>query len=565
MSWIDWTVFIITLLVIILYGIWKSRGTKTLESYFLADRKLPWYHVALSVMATQASAITYLSAPGQAYSDGMRFVQFYFGLPLAMIFISIFILPVYKKWNVFTAYEYLEDRFNNKTRSLTAALFLIQRGISTGITIYAPAIILATLLSINIYVVIIITGVLVMAYTMLGGTKAVSYTEKLQMGVIFTSLFLVFFLLLWMLPQGVSFSDSLHLAGKMGKLNAIDFHFDLNNRYNVWSGIIGGFFLQLSYFGTDQSQVGRYLTGASVDESRRGLLMNGLIKIPMQFFILLLGAMVFSFYQLNPQPIYFNTNEVQKIAHSNYKPQYDALVVEYNKVHDAKQVSIQELMTGLEAKDESKISASRNDLVKLETRAKEIKSEAVGLMKQNDPTAETDDTNYIFLYFITHNLPLGVIGLLMAVILLAAMGATASGISSLTSTTVIDFVNRFSKKKHEGLGVSRLVTVAWSIFCILIALFAGKMGNLLEAVNILGSLFYGVILGIFITAIFLKKVGGNAVFLAALVAEVFVFSAWMIELTAFLWLNLIGCALVMIFALVFENVLPRKKTDQSRI
>lgn len=560
MSWIDWAVFICTLLTIILYGIWKSRGAKTLESYFLADRKLPWYHVALSVMATQASAITYLSAPGQAYSDGMRFVQFYFGLPLAMIFISIFLLPVYKRLNVFTAYEYLESRFNNKARSLTAMLFLIQRGISTGITIYAPAIILATLLSINIYLVIILTGVLVIAYTMLGGTKAVSYTQKLQMGVIFFSLFLVFFILIWLLPSGVSFLDSLHLAGKMGKLNAIDFQFDLSNKYNVWSGIIGGFFLQLSYFGTDQSQVGRYLTGSSVDESRRGLMMNGIIKIPMQFFILLLGAMVFSFYQLNPQPVYFNANEVEKLNKSTYQSEYNSLVADYNNVHDAKQSAIQELMTGMKSDNETMVNTSRIELRQLETQAKEIKSGVVNLMKKNDPAAETDDTNYIFLYFITHNLPIGVIGLLMAVILLAAMGATASGISSLTSTTVIDFVNRFSTKKKEGLATSRWVTLAWGVFCIFIALFAGKMGNLIEAVNILGSLFYGVILGIFMTAIFLRRVGGNAVFWAAIIGEIFVFTAWMFELTAFLWLNLIGCALVMVFSVIIGKLFPENKS-----
>jgi len=559
MSLIDWIVFSITILCIIAYGIWKSRGTNTISGYFLADRKLPWYHVGLSVMATQASAITYLSAPGQAYSDGIRFVQFYFGLPLAMIFLCIFFLPGFKKWNVFTAYEYLEDRFDNKTRSLTALLFLLQRGISTGITIYAPSIILSSILGIDIYYVIICTGVMVVGYTVFGGTKAVSYTQKLQMGVIFASLFIVFYQLIRFLPEGVTLGDSLHLAGKMGKLNAIDLTFDLNNKYNIWSGIIGGFFLQLSYFGTDQSQVGRYLTGKSVDESRLGLMMNGLIKIPMQFFILLLGVMVFAFYQFHTPPMYFNERQEEKILLSPLKSQYQQVATEYNAVQSEKKEPIRAMLQAMQVEDKAGIEKAGSQLQLLETKAKTVKSKAVHLLADSGLTSDADDTNYIFLYFITKTLPIGIIGLLMAVILLAAMGATAGGLSALTSTTVMDFLRRFGKGPvTNDLNSSRWTTVAWGAFCILVALYAGRMGNLIEAVNILGSLFYGVILGIFVTAFFLKKISGNAVFYAAILAEIFVVISWWTELTAFLWLNLIGCLLVLFFAFIIQLIFPEK-------
>lgn len=560
MSTIDWIIFATTITAILVYGIYRSRGSQTIDDYFLANRRMPWYIVMFSVIATQASAITYLSAPGQAYNDGMRFVQFYFGLPLAMIFISIFFLPAYRKWKVFTAYEYLEDRFDGKTRILTALLFLIQRGVSTGITIYAPAIILSSILGLNIFLVIIITGVLVIFYTVSGGTKAVSYTQQFQMAVIFGSLFLVFILLIKLLPEGVGFSDSLHIAGKMGKLNIIDWNFDLENRYNVWSGLIGGFFLQLSYFGTDQSQVGRYLTGASEADSRRGLLMNGFIKIPMQFFILLLGVLVFAFYQFNPAPMYFNQTAELKVLESEHGGAYRQLQVAYDELQLQRSQPVNELLAAYKTGNEQEVERLQATLSVIEDRSREIKGKAVALAVAADPSGNSDDTNFIFLNFITGHLPKGVIGLLIAVILLAAMGATASGLNALSSTTMMDFIHRMKWRPRHEVFYSRFITLLWGIFCILVALFAGRMGNLIEAVNILGSLFYGVILGIFITAFFVKRAGGNAVFIAACVSELIVFLFWWNEWTSFLWLNLIGCLLVMFFAwiLSFGNYGRRK-------
>jgi Na+/proline symporter len=557
MSLIDWLVLSITLLFIILYGIWKSRGTKNIEGYLLADRKLPWYHVGLSVMATQASAITFLSAPGQGYSDGLRFVQFYFGLPLAMVVLCITFIPMFNKLKVFTAYEFLEKRFDNKTRSLTAFLFLLQRGLSTGITIYAPAIILSTILGVDIFYTILFNGVIVIVYTVYGGTKAVSHTQVLQMAIIFGGLFLAAYMVIHLLPENVSFTDALHIAGKMNKLNAIDTTFDLNNRYNIWSGIIGGFFLQLSYFGTDQSQVGRYLTGSSVTQSRLGLIMNGLVKIPMQFFILLIGVLVFTFYQFHQAPIFFNKVEVTQLEKSIYKNDFKELENKYALAHKEKQAQVEQLVNAIHSNDEKEIGEARTRVQLADKKNTEIRKEVTVLMKKNDKKADTNDTNYIFLSFVTQQLPIGVVGILIAVIFLAAMGSTASGLNSLASTTIVDFYIRIFKKEgseKKYLSASRWATVAWGVFCIVVAFYASRLGNLIEAVNILGSLFYGTILGIFLVAFYMKRVGGAAVFYAALIAEAFIVYAWIVELTAFLWLNVIGCLLVMFFAFVIQSV-----------
>ena len=562
MSVIDWVVLLITLFLIVFYGVWKSRGTKNIDGYLLADRQLPWYHVGLSVMATQASAITFLSAPGQAYSDGLRFVQFYFGLPLAMVVLCITFIPIFHKLNVYTAYEYLEKRFDNKTRSLTAFLFLLQRGLSTGITIYAPAIVLSSILNIDITYTILFNGMLVIAYTVYGGTKAVSYTQLLQMGTIFAGLFLAAFMVVHLLPENVGFVDALHIAGKMDKLNAIDTTFDLNNRYNIWSGIIGGFFLQLSYFGTDQSQVGRYLTGSSVTQSRLGLVMNGLIKIPMQFFILLIGTLVFTFYQFYKPPVFFNNVELDRITQSVYHDAYLKLDNAYQLVHQEKQKEVMELVDALHTNDEQKQNALRVKLQLLDAKSTEIKKEVSALMIKNNPKADTNDTNYVFLHFVTKQLPVGIVGLLIAIIFLASMGSTASGLNSLASTTIVDFYKRIFKKQENDkqyLAASRWATVAWGGFCVLVALYASKMGNLIEAVNILGSLFYGTILGIFLVAFYLKKVSGSAVFIAALIAEAFIVYAWIVDLTAFLWLNVIGCIAVMILALLIQQFLNKQQ------
>lgn len=555
MSGIDWLVLCLTLFSIILYGVWKSRNTKNIKTYLLADRQLPWYHVGLSVMATQASAITFLSAPGQGYTDGLRFVQFYFGLPLAMIVLCTTFIPIFHKLNVYTAYEYLEKRFDNKTRTLTAFLFLLQRGISTGITIYAPAIVLSTILNINITYTTFLMAGLVILYTVYGGAKAVSYTQMLQMGIIFIGLFMAAYMVVHLMPANVGFTDALHIAGKMGKLNAIDTSFDLQNRYNIWSGIIGGFFLQLSYFGTDQSQVGRYLTGKSITQSRLGLVMNGLLKIPMQFFILLIGTLVFAFYQYHTPPMFFNKVEVNAIEASAYKNDYKALELNYEKEQVHKRKLVTDLVDAEHKKDEEGIFFAGKELALANMRSETIRKDAIALMKKNNPKADLNDTNYVFLSFVMQYLPTGLVGLLIAIIFLASMGSTASGLNSLASTTVIDFYKRFSKKESDekrDLYISRFTTILWGLFCLVVALYAGKIGNLIEAVNILGSLFYGTILGIFLVAFYLKNVKGNAVFYAAIIAEVFVATAWYFDLSAFLWLNVVGCALVVLFSYLFK-------------
>ncbi len=562
MSVIDWIVLSVTLLFIIFYGIWKSRGTKNIDGYLLADRKLPWYHVGLSVMATQASAITFLSAPGQGFSDGLRFVQFYFGLPLAMVVLCITFIPIFSKLKVFTAYEFLEKRFDNKTRTLTASLFLLQRGLSTGITIYAPAIILSTILNVDVFYTIIFNGLLVIVYTVYGGTKAVSYTQVLQMSIIFGGLFLAAYMVIHLLPQNVGVMDALHIAGKMNKLNAIDTTFDLNNRYNIWSGIIGGFFLQLSYFGTDQSQVGRYLTGSSITQSRLGLVMNGLVKIPMQFFILLIGVFVFTFYQFHEAPVFFNKVETEKIENSAYKEEYKILLEKYNLAFEEKKAKVESFVVALKSENMPAIDEARNTLQAADKKSSDIKKEVIALMKKNDAKADTNDTNYVFLSFVTQQLPIGVVGILIAVIFLAAMGSTASGLNSLASTTVVDFYKRIFKKNESDakyLSASRWITLTWGLFCIVVAFYASRLGNLIEAVNILGSLFYGTILGIFLVAFYMKKVGGAAVFYAAILAEIFIVYAWMTDLTAFLWLNVIGCLLVMVFAFGIQKIIDSRK------
>jgi len=565
MSGIDWIVLITTLLVIVAYGIYKSRGTANIEGYLLGNQAFPWYSVTLSVMATQASAITFLSAPGLAFSSGMAFVQFYFGLPLAMIVLSITFVPIFHKLKVYTAYEFLENRFDLKTRALTAFLFLVQRGLSTGITIYAPSIILSTILDIDTTVTTLFIGGLVISYTVYGGTKAVSYTQMLQMAVIFSGILIAGILVVKMLPESVGFGKALQIAGKMGRTNAIDFSFDWNNQYTVWSGLIGGFFLQLSYFGTDQSQVGRYLTGSSVGQSRLGLLMNGLLKIPMQFLILLIGVLVFTFYQYHQPPIFFNSYELGKLEKSPYNKELNQIKSDYSNAFTEKQAEINRLEKAMDAKDEAAINTQRTILENADKKTKAIRQQAVYLMKKNDPDAETNDNNYVFLSFVTKYLPQGLIGLLIAIIFLASMGSTSSALNSLASTTVIDIYKRLvnpNASDEKYLSVSRWTTIIWGVFCILMALYASKMGNLIEAVNILGSLFYGTILGIFIVAFYFKKIGGSATFTAAIITEIIVFSCWMLDLMAFLWLNVVGCLLVMLIAVILQKF--QKNTLETR-
>jgi SSS family transporter len=568
MSLTDWIVLVTTILAIVAYGIWKSGRNQNIDQFLVGNRSMPWYTVGLSVMATQASAITFLSAPGQAYSDGMRFVQFYFGLPLAMIVLCITFVPMFSRLKVYTAYEFLEQRFDLKTRALTSMLFLIQRGLSTGITIYAPSIILSTILGINTVYTTLFIGGLVIFYTVYGGTKAVSYTQLLQMSIIFLGMFLAGVMVVNLLPSDVGFTKALHLAGKLGRMNVIDWKFDINNRYTVWSGLIGGFFLQLSYFGTDQSQVGRYLTGSSVGQSRMGLIMNGLIKIPMQFLILLIGVLVFAFYQFNQPPLFFNQYEVKQVKSGQYAGQYNDLEKQYSTAFQQKKVSADELSKALENKNDEQIDKARINLKNAEAAELAIRKDAIDLMKKNNKKADTDDTNYVFLNFVTHFLPRGLIGLLIAIVFLASMGSTASALNSLASTTVVDIYKRVinpAASDKTYLNASRLATVFWGLVCIAMALYAAKLGNLLEAVNKLGSFIYGTVLGVFVVAFYLKKVKGSAVFIAAIVSEIIICIMGFYEVIAYLWLNAIGCFVVIIIALLINPAINEKADNQEKI
>jgi len=556
MSTIDWIVLLGTLAFISLYGIYKSRGNKDMEGYLLGNNTMPWYAVGFSIMATQASAITFLSAPGQAFTDGMRFLQFYFGLPLAMIILCITVVPIYHRLRIYTAYEYLEQRFDLKTRSLAALLFLIQRGIAAGLTIYAPAIILSTLLGWNIYLTNIFIGGLVILYTVLGGTRAVSYTQLGQMTVILSGMAIAAYLLIRLLPGDVSLSDTFMIAGKAGKMNIVELSFDPSDRYNIWSGLIGGMFLALAYFGTDQSQVARYLSGKSVAESRFGLIMNGLVKIPMQFFILLTGAILYVFYIFQPQPIFHNRVETDKLRASAYSSEFVELEKQFNDNHAARENYIKSTMHVSDLSTEKIRSYEKKNA--------EIRADVKSLMTKNNPASDTNDTNYIFLDFVIRYLPTGIIGLLIAVIFSASMSSTSSELNALASTSVVDIYKRSIHKNgnpRHYLGVSRIATIIWGVIAILVAMFANKLGSLIEAVNILGSLFYGTILGIFLTGFYIKHVGANAVFVAALIAEAVVVICYITTNISFLWYNVIGCSLVALISILLQNTL--KKTGNG--
>ena len=539
MSSIDWIILIVTLGSIVLYGVYKSRTSKNLEGYFLSNRSLPWYLVLLSIMGTQASAVTFLTGPGQAYSDGMRFVQYYFGLPLAMIVICIFFVPVFNRLKVFTAYEFLEERFDVKTRTLTSFLFLIARGLSTGVSIVAPSLVLNSLMGWNIYYTNLITGGILIIYTMTGGAKAVAHTQKLQMIIVFIALFLVGYLAVKLLPENVGFIDALRVAGEQKKMNIIttgftEDGFNWKDRYNIWSGVIGGFFLALSYFGTDHSQVGRYLTAKDLGESRKGLLMNGLVKVPMQFFILLLGILVFSFYQFHKGPVYFD--EVT-LSQARVSPKADSIKLLETRYDEA--------------------FANKNI-----PEANKIRKDFAGLMERALPDIKPKDTNYVFLRFVKDNLPIGLIGLIIAIIFLASWGSIAGALNSLAACSVIDFHKKFFVKKEtpmQDYKVSQWYTFGWGVFCIIIAMFAQNIGNsLIEAVNILGSLFYGVILGIFLVAFWIKKVKGNAVFIAAIISELCIIVIYKMEIVSFLWLNVIGALLLILLSIILQLLLQRK-------
>ncbi|RFZ81441.1 sodium:solute symporter [Mucilaginibacter terrenus] len=563
MSSADWIVLGFTLLAIVLYGVWKGGGNRNIDQY-LGSRSLPWYHVGLSVMATQASAITFLSAPGQAYSDGMRFVQFYFGLPLAMIVLCVTFVPIFHKLKVYTAYEYLEQRFDLKTRVLTSTLFLIQRGLSTGITIYAPSIVLSGILHLNITYTTLFIGLLVLFYTVYGGSKAVSYTQLIQMSIIFAGIFLAAVFVVMLMPGDIGFARSIKLAGYAGRMNVIDWKFDPDNRYNIWSGLIGGFFLQLSYFGTDQSQVGRYLTGCNVGQSRMGLIMNGLLKIPMQFLILLVGVLVFSFYQFNRPPVFFNNYEEEQVKKSAYAGDYNKLEHQYNVLFVQRKASAIQFDKAIKTDDQQLINTAKSRMKLADVQMNKVRTNAIAVIKKNNSNADVNDTNYVFLTFVTHYLPRGLVGLLIAVIFLASMGSTASGLNSLASTTVVDIYKRIinpTASDRNYVMASRLATVFWGLVCIVMALYAGKIGNLLEAVNQLGSYIYGTILGVFVVAFYLKSIKSTPVFIAAVLTEAIICVMGYYNVVAYLWLNAIGCIGVIILASLLNLFIRENPTS----
>ena len=546
MEIVDWIVLAGTLLFIVIYGSYKTRGSKNVQEFIKGGSESNWWTIGLSVMATQASAITFLSTPGQAFNDGMGFVQFYFGLPLAMVIICLVFIPIYHRLKVYTAYEFLEDRFDLKTRSLAAILFLIQRGLAAGITIFAPAIVLSAVLGWDLIPLNIAIGVLVIIYTVSGGTKAVSVTQKQQMAIIFSGMFIAFYLILDYLPENITFTKALEIAGASGKMDVLDFSFDLNNRYTVWTGILGGTFLMLSYFGTDQSQVQRYLSGKSVRESQLGLIFNGLLKIPMQFFILLVGVFVFVFYQFNSAPLNFNPKATEVIVNSENSALYAELEGQHQEIENKKKtLLLEELSTN-----------NIQEIKKLNTRDRALKEEAKELISKTDKNVEMNDKDYVFIHFILNNLPRGLIGLLLAVILSAAMSSTASELNALASTTTMDLFKRNTSKEYDDayyVKVTKWFTLAWGVLAILVACVANLFDNLIQLVNIIGSIFYGNVLGIFLLAFFVKSVKGNAVFYAAIFTQIIIIAVWFLDLLPYLWLNLLGCMLVMLLAILLEK------------
>jgi SSS family solute:Na+ symporter len=554
MQLLDWIILSFTLIFIVVYGVIKTRGSKNVEEYILGSNQTAWWTVGLSVMATQASAITFLSTPGQAYHDGLGFVQFYFGLPLAMLVICITFIPIYHKLKVFTAYEFLEQRFDVNTRTLASLLFMVQRGLGTGFTILAPAIILSSLLGWNLTLMNIIIGFMVIIYTVSGGTRAVNVTHTQQTFVIFAGLIITFFIILYSLPEELSFNNALHIAGANDKLNALDLSFDTDKRYTLWSGLAGGFFLALAYFGTDQSQVQRYLSGKSVRESQMGLIMNALLKIPMQFFILLIGVMVFVFFQFHAAPLHFNPNNTKSVENSAHKEQYHKLEGELKAVAAEKEeismLYVNQLYQDYDNKE------LHNRMVALNNQERDLREQAREIITTVDAKAEVNDKDYVFLYFILNFLPRGMIGLLLAVIISAAMSSSASGLNALASTTAIDIyrrsINKQEKSEKHYVNATRLFTLFWGIVAILFACVGTMFENLIQLVNIIGSIFYGTVLGIFLSAFYIKYIKAKAIFISALISQAAVIYIWYMDIVSYLWLNIIGAGLTIGLALLLQ-------------
>ncbi|WP_438966894.1 sodium:solute symporter [Flavobacterium sp.] len=570
MQYLDWMVLSVTLLFIVIYGAIKTKGSANVKDYILGNNETPWFTVGISVMATQASAITFLSTPGQAYHDGMGFVQFYFGLPIAMVVIAYTFIPIYHKLKVYTAYEYLEQRFDVKTRTLAALLFLIQRGLGTGITIYAPAIILSALLGWNLFFLNIMIGILVIIYTVTGGTKAVNVTQKQQMFVIFLGMIITFVIIMNQLPEKLDFDNVLKIAGANGKMNILDFSYNPNTKYTFWSGITGGFFLMLSYFGTDQSQVGRYLSGKSVKESQMGLIMNGILKVPMQFFILLTGVLVFVFFQFNSAPLHFNPTNVKNIEASQYKDDYKNLEDKLAVINEEKNVINQIYIEQLNFEYDNK--ALKKEMISLSAKEKELREEAKTLIKKSDNGAETNDKDYVFLYFILNHLPKGILGLLLAVIFSAAMSSSASGLNSLAATTTIDIYKRRDATKSDKHYVyaTQLFTLFWGLVAIGFACVSSLFENLIQLVNIIGSIFYGTVLGIFLVGFYVQFVKGRAIFIAACISQSIIFLIYYFAIhmqvnesdkLSYLWLNFIGAFITFFLSIIIQRVGKQKQDE----
>lgn len=558
MEHLDWIVLSVTLLFIVVYGAFKTKGSANVKDYILDNNETPWFTVGVSVMATQASAITFLSTPGQAYHDGMGFVQFYFGLPLAMIVIAYTFVPIYHKLKVYTAYEYLEQRFDLKTRSLAAILFLIQRGLGTGITIYAPSIILSALLGWNLTMLNIIIGVLVIIYTVTGGTKAVNMTQKQQMFVIMSGMFITFFVILSYLPEDLNFSNALHVAGANGKMDILDFSYNPETRYTFWSGITGGFFLMLAYFGTDQSQVGRYLSGKSVKESQMGLIMNGILKVPMQFFILLTGVMVFVFFQFNDTPLHFNPSNVKKVKASTEKVAYEAIESQLAELNSEKKVINQIYIEQLQH-NEYDNPTLKKQMIALADKEKELREAGKKVIEKVNKNAETNDKDYVFLYFILNYLPKGLLGLLLAVIMSAAMSSSASGLNSLAATTAIDIYKRNVSVKSDKHYVyaTQFFTLFWGIIAIIFACMSSLFENLIQLVNIIGSVFYGTVLGIFLIGFYINYIKAKAVFIGACISQLAIFYIYYLDIVSYLWLNAIGAGMTIVLSYFLQRFYNR--------
>jgi Na+/proline symporter len=566
MNYLDWAVLVGTIIFIVSYGVWKTRGSHTVEGYLKGDNTMRWWMMGVSIMATQASAITFLSTPGQAIEDGMRFLQFYFGLPLAMVIISVTFVPIYYRLKVYTAYEYLENRFDIKTRSFTALLFLASRGLAAGITLFAPSLVLSTILGWPLTITTVLIGSLVIIYVVSGGTRAVSLTQRYQMTIIMSGMILAGILALYMLPEKVSFSDTVRVAGELGKFNLVNLNFDLEDRYNIWSGLIAGTFLSLSYFGTDQSQVARYLGGTSITESRLGLIFNGLLKIPMQFIILFIGVLVYVFYLFNQPPVFHNRVLKERALQTASVDTLTWLESDYNKLYQEKRQAVDGLVQAIHEKDESGIQTIGGDVKRLQSEENKIRDSVKRTIGFAVPNAKTRDTDYIFLNFVLSYLPHGVIGLLLAVMFSAAMSSMASELNALASTTMVDIYRRSlnpNGSPDHYLKASRWFTVLWALLAMVFALLASFAENLIQFVNIVGSIFYGTILGIFLTAFYIKYVKGTAVFIAAIIAEAIVLYYYYFTDVAYLLYNIIGCAAVVGFSILFQAILPIKKTNQA--